>query len=366
MLIRRTYFWCVTTVILVAAAGLGLTAAAQAVNDLLLLPAVRSDKAASSLLLDVTRTGKRLVAVGEWGHILTSDDNGGTWTQASVPTSVTLTAVYFPTPAKGWAVGHDGVVLHTSDGGKSWVKQLDGSQVNGLVLVQVEKLLAAKKAEHGDSNAIHSLESFQKDAAVAVNEGPSRPFLDVWFRNEREGLVVGAFGMILRTVDGGGTWTPILDRIDNPGGHHYYSICQAGPALFLAGEAGMLFRSDDFGASWTRQKTPYEGSYFGLAANKTATVAFGLRGRAVRSVDGGRNWELVTTPSKSALSGGGAFSDGSLWLVSSDGTVLYSTDGGKTFSVRSSRFEGAAGVEEADDGSVILFGTKGVKRIPKG
>lgn len=366
MLTRRTFLWCVTAAILVAAAGLGLTAAARAVNDLLLLPAVRSDRAASSMLLDVTRVGPRLVAVGEWGHILTSDDNGGTWTQASVPTSVTLTAVYFPTPAQGWAVGHDGVVLHTSDGGKSWAKQLVGSQVNGLVLAQVEKVLAAKKAAHGDPKAINSLESFRKDAAAAVEEGPSRPFLDVWFRNEREGLVVGAFGMILRTEDGGGTWTPILDRIDNPGGHHYYAICQAGPALFLAGEAGMLFRSDDFGASWARQKPPYEGSYFGLAANKTATVAFGLRGRAVRSVDGGRSWELVTTPSASALSGGRAFSDGSLWLVGSDGAVLCSTDGGKTFSVRGYRFEGAVGVEEAADGSVVLFGTKGVKRIPKG
>ena len=357
---------CLAAAVVAAAASLLPAAPAQQQkNDLLLLPAEHTGKASSSMLLDVANAGKRLVAVGERGHVVYSDDNGGTWAQAAVPVSVTLTAVSFPTPEKGWAVGHDGVVLHTSDGGKTWAKQLDGSRVNGLVLAQVEKVLAAKKAEHGDPNAIKSLESFRKDAAAAVEEGPSRPFLDVWFRDEREGLVVGAFGMILRTEDGGGTWTPILDRIDNLDGLHYYAICQAGPALFLAGEAGMLFRSDDFGANWARQKPPYEGSYFGLAANKTATVAFGLRGRAVRSVDGGRSWELVTTPSASALSGGRAFSDGSLWLVGSDGAVLRSTDGGKTFSVRGYRFEGAVGVEEAADGSVVLFGTKGVKRIHK-
>ncbi|MBI5441414.1 MAG: glycosyl hydrolase, partial [Deltaproteobacteria bacterium] len=110
---RRTLLWCVAAALLAAAAGPGLAAAARAVNDLLLLPAVRSDRAASSMLLGVARAGARLVAVGEWGHILTSDDNGVTWAQASVPTSVTLTAADFPTPAKGWAVGHDGVVLHT-------------------------------------------------------------------------------------------------------------------------------------------------------------------------------------------------------------------------------------------------------------
>ncbi|MBI5443148.1 MAG: hypothetical protein HY900_18270, partial [Deltaproteobacteria bacterium] len=283
-----------------------------------------------------------------------------------VPTSVTLTAVHFPTPGHGWAVGHDGVVLHTSDGGKTWVKQLDGSQVNGLVLAQLDKVLATKKAAGGDPKALESLEFFRRDAAAAVEEGPARPFLDVWFRNEREGLLVGAFGMILRTGDGGATWTPILDRIDNPDGYHYYAIERAGETLLLAGEAGMLFRSGDFGASWKRLEPPYEGSYFGLAADKTAAVAFGLRGRAVRSADGGRTWEPVTIPSASALSGGRAFSDGSLWLVGSGGTVLRSTDGGKTFTALGERFEGAAGVEEAADGSAVLVGTKGVKRIPRG
>ena len=363
-MLTGTFLRRVAAAILAAAVGFG-PAAAGAANDLLLLPAVRSQRAVSSMLLGVARAGQRLVAVGERGHILTSDDNGVTWAQASVPTSVTLTAVDFPTPAQGWAVGHDGVVLHTSDGGKTWAKQLDGSQVNGLVLAQVEKVLAARKAAHGDPSAIKSLEHFQKDAAAAVEDGPSRPFLDVWFRNERDGLVVGAFGMILRTQDGGATWTPILDRIDNPDGYHYYAIKRAGETLLLAGEAGMLFRSDDFGASWKRLKPPYEGSYFGLAADRAVAMAFGLRGRAVRSADGGRTWESVTTASASALSGGRAFSDGSLWLVASGGTVLRSTDGGKTFSALGQRFEGAAAVAEAADGSAVLVGIKGVKRIPK-
>lgn len=358
-----TFLRCVAAAILAMVIGVG-PAAAGAVNDLLLLPAVRSARAVSSMFLGVARAGPRLVAVGERGHILTSDDNGATWSQANVPTSVTLTAVDFPTPTAGWAVGHDGVVLRTSDGGKTWVKQLDGSMVNGLVLAQVEKILAAQRAR-GNVRAIKSLEYFRKDALAAVAEGSSRPFLDVWFRNEREGLVVGAFGMILHTRDGGGTWIPILDRIENPDGYHYYAIERAGDRLLLAGEAGMLFRSDDFGASWTRLKPPYEGSYFGLAADKTVAVAFGLRGRAVRSADGGRTWAPVTTPSTSALSGGRAFSDGSLWLVASGGAVLRSTDGGKTFHPVGERFEGAAAVEEAADGSAVLVGTHGVKRIPR-
>src|SRR5580765_4846300 len=81
--------------------------------DPLDVPAVASSLAPSRLLNGVARAGGRIVAVGQRGHILSSDDQGKTWTQASVPVSVDLLAVHFPTPGKGWVVGHSGVVLAT-------------------------------------------------------------------------------------------------------------------------------------------------------------------------------------------------------------------------------------------------------------
>ncbi len=87
-------------------------------------PAIHSSLATKSLLLDVARAGERLVAVGEWGHIVLSDDGGETWRQAeSVPVRVTLTAVSFPDAKRGWAVGHDAVVIHTQDAGENWQLQ---------------------------------------------------------------------------------------------------------------------------------------------------------------------------------------------------------------------------------------------------
>ena len=83
-------------------------------------------RATESLLLDIDRAGSRLVVVGERGHILYSDDTGDTWQQAKVPTRQMLTAVHFPSPKLGWAVGHDGLVLATVDGGEHWVLQRDG------------------------------------------------------------------------------------------------------------------------------------------------------------------------------------------------------------------------------------------------
>ena len=70
-----------------------------------------SAKASQSLLLDATHAGKRLVVVGDRGHILFSDDQGRTWTQARVPTRQLLTAVFFLDDKRGWAVGHDALVV---------------------------------------------------------------------------------------------------------------------------------------------------------------------------------------------------------------------------------------------------------------
>lgn len=347
---------------------------AKATNDLLLAPAVKSDKATTSALMDVVNTGKRLVAVGEHGHILYSDDHGLSWDQAAVPTSVTLTAVDFPTAQLGWAVGHDGIVLHSSDGGASWETQLEGSRINDLLLTQVEQLYQDKKAQVVVANEdqkdvleleLEDLQFFVNDMKMAVKEGPTRPFMDVWFRNEREGIVVGSFGMILRTTDGGVTWAPILDRIDNPGGFHYYGIARSGNMLFLAGEGGMLFRSEDNGQNWARLDSPYEGSFFGVIGSPDGSlvVAFGLRGNAFRSIDGGRTWQLAKTSRRSALAGGAVFSDGSVYLIGNDGALIRSKDGGESFSLLPTRFPGGISVAEAGDGHLVLVGLGGVTRM---
>ena len=92
-------------------------------NDSANKPAEIEPLAAGSLLLDLAVAGNRLVAVGERGHVLLSDDQGATWRQAkSVPTRVMLTAVFFVDAQYGWAVGHDETILNTADGGENWTR----------------------------------------------------------------------------------------------------------------------------------------------------------------------------------------------------------------------------------------------------
>src|SRR5574340_1818382 len=100
------------TVVAGAAAAIGWAApeGAAAFRDVLDTPAAMSPLAQRGLLLGLARAGNAVVAVGQRGHILWSDDAGGHWQQAAVPVSSDLVAVSFPTPKIGWAVGHDGVV----------------------------------------------------------------------------------------------------------------------------------------------------------------------------------------------------------------------------------------------------------------
>ena len=98
---------------LAATAALTALAAGGATSawvDVLDSPALQSPLAAKGLLNGLALAGDRIVAVGQRGHILISDDKGKSWQQAKVPVSSDLVAVHFPTAQAGWAVGHDGVV----------------------------------------------------------------------------------------------------------------------------------------------------------------------------------------------------------------------------------------------------------------
>src|SRR6266581_7567932 len=100
-----------------------VAAVAAGYQDVLDTPAQESTLASKALLNGLASAGQRVVAVGQRGHIIYSDDAGKTWQQAKVPVSSDLVAVTFPTSEQGWAVGHDGVVLHSADAGKTWTKQ---------------------------------------------------------------------------------------------------------------------------------------------------------------------------------------------------------------------------------------------------
>jgi len=325
------------------AAAAGAWAQEQA-PDAALTPSVIEPLAVRSLMLDLARAGGRVVAVGERGHVLYSLDEGRSWTQVQVPVSANLTAVYFVDERHGWAVGHDDVILRTEDAGDSW---------------------------------------------ELVNFGPdnNRPLLDVWFADENRGYAVGAYGAIYASRDGGRSWTLEPFEPEPLGGaaqpadeddydaevdmgfdFHLNAIMPTGDgALYLAAEAGRLFRSDDEGATWRELPSPYDGSFYGiLPLDGSALLAFGLRGHVFRSEDGGQTWSEPIPTGTTALLNSAVRPSPDLVIVSGlNGVMLVSQDGGQSFGfTQQDDRKSLAAVMWAGDSEVITAGESGLRRLP--
>jgi len=300
-LLRLLCVLCIA--VLAGSAGIGSASAAAdgAVNmvddpsaQLQTKPARLTAHALKAAMLGVAKAGKRIVAVGDHGVVLLSDDGGKSFRQASsVPVSSTLTGVSFADDKFGWAVGHWGVVLQTSDGGENWKIQRIDSKVD-------------------------------------------QPLLAVYFKNRAEGMAVGLWSLMLVTRDGGKSWQ--VSKLPAPPGggktdKNLYSIFASKQgSLYLTSEQGVVLRSEDDGRTWTYQFTGYKGTFWaGMVLDDGTVLVGGLRGTIYLSKDRGKTWEAASTNFKSSITG--LVQSGSRIVASAlDGVSLESTDGGKTFS----------------------------------
>jgi photosystem II stability/assembly factor-like uncharacterized protein len=302
--------------------------------------------ASRSLLLDVASAGSRLIAVGDRGHVLLSDDAGATWRQAKqVPTRAMLTAVYFVDGTNGWAVGHDETILNSTDGGETWTRS-----------------------------------HFAPEA--------QQPLLDVWFADASRGIAVGAYGTYFTTSDGGKTWAntkfavtaPAAPAATNkpaadeefedelPPDYHLNRIVAAGSRLYIGAEAGNLYTSVDGGTTWTQLASPYDGSFYGLLPLEgDGLLAFGLRGNLWRSADAGATWIKIETGTVAMLTDGLRKPDGTLVVAGLSGTVLVSRDGGVTWALQGQDDrKGIAALAPAGGDRVLTVGEAGAKIIALG
>jgi len=308
------------SLVIVAAAALLLAGPASSVEVPKEGESLKSKLATEALLLGVVRAGQRLVAVGEYGNVLLSDDDGETWRQAkSVPTTVTLTSVAFVDDKTGWAVGHDTVIIKTEDAGETWVKQFGGGE---------------------SDNAL----------------------LSVFFKDTSHGWAVGAFNFTVETMDAGATWVerktlmpppedaekaePAEPKETDPtkfqasidpyaaatGDENHLNAMFAGSdpnTIFIAAEAGAIYRSLDGGVTWEKYLTGYAGSFWGgLTVKDGSSYVLGMRGNVWHTTDNGTTWaKLDTGAADQSVAGGIQLEDGSLVLVGLGGQVLYSQDG---------------------------------------
>lgn len=275
--------------------------------------AYQMPRASKALLTDLVAVDAQLlVAVGERGHILTSED-GNSWAQAEVPVQANLSSVYFINKLQGWAVGHDATILVTQDGGLSWQLQHYAPETD-------------------------------------------KPLFDIYFTNDKKGIAVGAYGSFYRTDDGGKSWhkhfhEELLLEEDreylaelketDPDSYqieteallpHFNRLYADGNALYMIGEAGFAAKSVNFGDTWQRLDEFYNGSLFDISHTpQDALLAVGLRGHAFISRDQGVTWQQVMLDENATLNSVFTDDDGAVYLVGNAGTLLISRDDAASF-----------------------------------
>ena len=326
-----------------------LASLAASVGDALQRPALQVSRPDRAILMSAALAGRRIVAVGERGIALFSDDGGAQWRQSQVPTSVSLTAVQFVGEKQGWAVGHGGVVLHTSDAGATWTLQLDGKRVAALMQESAQA--------SGDDRAL-------AEAERLVADGPDKPFLDLYFKDAQNGMVIGAYGLSLTTRDGGKTWTSMADRLDNPGGLHLYSVQAQGEQLVIAGEQGLALLSLDAGTTFRRLTVPYEGTFFRAAwLGQRSLLLAGLRGQLWRSDDLGATWMQVKSPVPVSFSASVQGGQDTLWLANQAGG-LFSFKAGQLNPKRQAPLPPTAGLLALDGDRLLALTVRGAIIVP--
>lgn len=285
--------------------------------------AVMASHASAAAMLDATWAGERLVAVGDHGVVLLSDDQGKSFRQArSVPVSTPLTGVSFADAQHGWAVGHWGAILASSDGGDSW---------------QIQRL------------------SSEED----------RPLFAVHFFNAQRGVAVGLWSLLLTTDDGGKTWRE--QALDAPPGYGRADLnlmglfADAKGGLYATAERGQVLHSGDFGRSWRYLDTGYEGTLWsGAALADGSLLVGGQRGTLLHGSADGRSWQRVPLQSKSSVTA--IVAAGRQVLVAGlDGLLVHSRDGGRSFQ-RQDTVDGVSLTAAllADGARPVLFSRRGV------
>ena len=266
-------------------------------------------------------------------------------------------------------VGERGHILVSTDDGTSWTQ----AEVPTRALLTAVHMHDERTGWAVGHDAVILRTGDGGETWTLVHQAPEEelPLLDVWFRDEHTGFAVGAYGYFLATEDGGETWTPRAISEDD---FHLNALVptaepgqesQRSRRLYIAAEAGVAYRSDDGGATWRELPSPYAGSWFGgLALDENRVLLAGLRGHMFRSDDGGDTWTEVTTGTQATLTGAISLPSGSIVVTGLEGSVLTSEDAG--LSVRSRRLPSRQGISAAlplSDGGVLLIGEFGVRRL---
>lgn len=295
------------------------------------------------LFQSIAHMGERVAVVSSTGAVILSQDNGASWQRQSLegrPSLIDVTACNsgdfyaLDSEKRVWRLSDSDastawpaidtygrtLSIHCAPGNQLWVsaseallyrRDLDSDQWQEFALE--EQLAAAADTAADKANADPYGDEFEDDYK------PPPQFTDIRFFDSKNGFVVGEFGTLIATEDGGDTW-----ELRTPVPNDFYPMASAfldTNKLWVGGLDGVVWMTSDGGTSWQRQETITSAPIYGIYAGASGVFAVGGGAKLVEY----RNlaWQpLANAPAVLAFFRGvDVLADGSLLIAGSGGTL---------------------------------------------
>ncbi len=229
------------------------------------------------------------MAVGNNGTLIATTNGGSSWASLTSGLTSGLESISCPSSSNCVAVGVSGHIIATTSGGSSWSSQTSGVSV----------------AMYGVSCTSTS---------------------DCW--------AVGASGTILVTTNGGSSWSAQTSGVTST----LQSVwCASSSDCWAVGASGKILATTNGGSSWASQTSGVTGTLYGVACNSTsACLAVGASGKILTTANSGSTWSSQTSGTTNQLNAISCASSSLCWAVGASGTILATTNGGSSWASQTS------------------------------
>ncbi len=222
------------------------------------------------------------IEAGMGGVVLRTTDDGAHWSQIATGVRTDLFGLSFDGGAHGVAVGDSGISLWTADSGKSWSRS--GTPHDGWlrsVWLRADTAIAV-----GSDGAIYRTTN-GGDEWASVLSGTIEELTCVKFNEAGRGVIVGAHGTLLRSANRGVSWT----AASVPTERDLLSAWLYGDTLVVVGASGTIYRSEDGGDHWINRTLATASAFSGVDfADGQTGIIVGWYGLLAYTTDGGAHW----------------------------------------------------------------------------
>ncbi len=275
-------------------------------------------------------------AVGGDGTVLHSGDRGASWKKQTTNSISLLFGVSGSGASDVYAVGTLGTALHTSDGGATWTTYKTGTYlpIHAIHAAAPGRLVAAAGDDLAGSQVLAAAPSDQWAVQAALGEiSVPRPqqvepveLMGIWGAGDDlvavgENELVGGGSIVLRSSDGGKSWTKKLDDV----GEHLTAVWgSAANDLYAVGFRGTIVHSSDGGASWSPLQSGTDATLYAVWGSGADDVyVVGDLGTILHSGDRGHTWEAQPSGTTKWLTGVWGSGPSDVYVVGEDGTILH-------------------------------------------